>query len=228
MSEAAFLLLHLDGPMLGWGGTARDGRRPSAEVPGVSAITGLLANAVGWRYEDAERTEALKRSLRLACCRLELPGAELFDDYQTARLRITDRGWTRRGSEGRTGDNSDGTTILRKQYRANVSCRAAVGLRANAPVTVQELEDALRRPARTLFLGRRSCLPSMPILGARVSAVSAYVALRAWVADAIAIWHNDGEQGDVVETDDRDFRTDRWAAGSRAWRLVLGGGGSRE
>jgi CRISPR system Cascade subunit CasD len=224
MSATAFLLLRLEGPMHGWGDTARDGRRPAADVPGLSAITGLFANALGWRYEDARRTDALQDALLFAVARSTPGFAATLEDFQTAALSKSDRGWARRGPEGRLGDSAGATTILRKEYRVQTTFTAAVGLREVAPVGLDELEQALRRPARVLFLGRRSCPPSVPILAGRVEAGSAVEAVRTLVPEASTIWHNVNAPGEVITTDRRMFAVDRFRADDGSWRRLRSSG----
>lgn len=223
MSESAILLLCLDGLMHGWGAVARDGRRPAGEVPGRSSIVGLLANACGWRYEDAARTNALQQTLRLAVG-VDVEASEhRWVDYQTAKLSSADRGWTRRGVEGRESDFADGTHILRKEYREGAPFYAAIGLSPEAPVTVAALADAVRYPARTLFLGRRTCLPLRPCYVGVVHSVSPYVALRTVLTGRALVWCDaaDAEGGELRDTDRRDFVSDRWTAAPRMRRLLI-------
>ena len=223
---APFLLLMLDAPLHGWGDVARDSRRPASEAPGRSAITGLLANALGFRYEDADRSNALQSALRLASC-LHTPDEQAFlVDFQTAYLQGGAVGWTRRGVEGRIGDYAEGNTILRKEYTTGSTFSIAFGLRATAPVSILKVRDALQRPARTLFLGRRACIPTRPVLEGLVEAETASEALRTCVTRRVPVWYDEGE-GPVTarlsEPDHRDFRTDRFSAGARVFQAWMEG-----
>ena len=223
---AIFILLALDAPLQGWGDVARDGRRPASDAPGRSAVTGLLANALGWRYEDGARTNALQESLRFATCLYSPSNYGLMTDFQTAYLIGTAAGWTRHGVEGRIGDYSEGNTILRKQFVTGSEYGVAIGLRDASPVSLDDLHAALERPARTLFLGRRSCIPTRPVLDGLVEAHTAAQALMTRTAGAVPVWYDEDEGPEVDREsmpDRRNFSTDRFAAGTRLFRSMMQG-----
>jgi CRISPR system Cascade subunit CasD len=176
---AEFLLIRLEGPLQAWGDVALDPRRPTRDFPSRSALAGLLANALGWQHMDGERITALQDSLRYAV--REDRVARRIVDYQTADLgRIGRSGWTRWGVEERGGSAADGTQLLWKHYLADGSFLVALTLDGSAPVTLDDVEAALRRPARPIFLGRKSCPPALPLLELprhRVEAASGHAAL---------------------------------------------------
>jgi len=176
---AEFLLIRLEGPLQAWGDVALDPRRPTRDFPSRSALAGLLANALGWQHMDGERITALQDSLRYAVREDRAPRRLM--DYQTADLgRIGRSGWTRWGIEERGGSAADGTQLLWKHYLADGSLLVALTLDGRAPVTLDDIETALRRPARPLFLGRKSCPPALPLLERprhRVEAASGHAAL---------------------------------------------------
>jgi CRISPR system Cascade subunit CasD len=218
-----FLLLRLEGPLQAWGDVAFDPRRPSRAFPSRSGLAGLLANALGWRHRDGARITALQDALRFAV-REDVPPRPLRD-YQTADLgAIGAEGWTRWGVERRGGSASDGTHILDKGYLADGSFLAALTVVDDTPVTVGALHDAVRRPARPLFLGRKGCPPSVRMAEGVVEAASAYDALanaprprwrrseslcRCWYAAGDG---PDGESSRLQEVwDRRDFLTQRFA-----------------
>lgn len=158
------LHLYLQGPLMSFGAPAVDDVRPAGPFPTRSMVTGLLANALGWRHGDFERLQALQAALRVAA-RADVPGVPLRD-YQTVDLSqpFLHAGWTSWGvPEGRGGGSSKGTHIRQRHYLADAVFLLVLGLRAEAPVTLEALAEALRRPARPLFLGRKSCLPAMPL-----------------------------------------------------------------
>lgn len=162
------LLLRLEAPLMSFGTLAVDANRPVQRWPAVAMLTGLLANALGWRRTDAQALEDLQARLRWAA-RLDRPGEPLHD-FQTAQLDKKDLGWTTYGTpEGRDGgdDTYKPPHIRQREYRADAS--VAVALRLDPPATaptLQDLAEALRRPRRPLFIGRKNCLPSLPLLAA--------------------------------------------------------------
>lgn len=216
---ADVLLLRLDAPLVAFGGAAVDARGVVDPFPGRSLITGLLANALGWTHGEFERLRRLQGRLRLAS-RCDRPG-EVLIDYQTVDLgqEHLSHGWTTLGRpESRGGGSSSGTHIRQRHYRADAVHTVAVALEpADEAPTVDALARALAAPARPLFIGRKCCLPSGPLLVGRARADSPIATLRAlerlpsrrtgvspekWLE---ACW--DAEEGaEVGPIDDRDCR----------------------
>ncbi len=174
-----YLRLVLEGPLLAFGGEAVDARGVIADFPGASMLTGLLGNALGWRRSDRNALADLQARLHYAA-RIDRAGDRICD-YQTARLFEDDKGWTTKGAvEGRNKSPSyslgkDGRRSLTyerfRDYHADK--RVVVALRldpASQAPTVADLAAALDEPARPLFLGRKSCLPSGHICAGTVDA----------------------------------------------------------
>jgi CRISPR system Cascade subunit CasD len=158
------LLLVLEAPLMSFGREMVDARGPVADFPAASMLTGLLANALGWRREQREDHATLQHRLHFAV-RLDR-GGQRFTDFQTAQLAKNDAGWTTRGrSEGREGDSYSSPHIRLRDFAADACAAVALALAppAEGP-TADELAAALRHPARPLFLGRKPCLPSRPVL----------------------------------------------------------------
>lgn len=178
---ATFLLLRLEGPLMSFGTTAVDHRRPVQAWPAASMLTGLLANALGWDGADATALDALQARLRWAA-RIDRPG-ELLHDFQTAQLSQSDKGWTTRGVVEERGGGPDAykSPHLRyRDYRADASVLVALRLQPAEPTpTLEDLARALDTPARPLFLGRKGCLPATRINRGLTQADDAVAALRA-------------------------------------------------
>lgn len=158
------LILRLRGPLMAFGDVAVDELRPTDVLPTLSQITGLIANALGWTFQDTAKLQRLQDRLRIAC-RQDRSGSPLRD-YQTARLNSGDLMWRSDGlTAGREGGASGDFTVQRnRHYRADsaVTVLAALDEPAEFP-TLSDIRDALRRPARPLFIGRVSCPPSQPV-----------------------------------------------------------------
>lgn len=176
---ALHLLLRLEAPLMSFGSLAVDANRPVQRWPAVSMLTGLLANALGWRRTDGAALDALQQRLRWAA-RVDRPG-EPLQDFQTAQLAHDDQGWTTHGHpEGRAGGQPTyGPPHIRlREYRADASVAVVLRLEpADRPPTLQDLDAALRQPRRPLFIGRKSCLPSLPLRVGLRDAVDALQAL---------------------------------------------------
>lgn len=176
---ATHLLMRLEAPLMSFGATAVDYRRPVQPWPAASMLTGLLANALGWQRFDTVALDRLQARLRWAA-RIDRPGQAL-NDFQTAQLAKDDKGWTTRGVvEERAGgpDAYKSPHLRSRDYRADASVLVAVCLApADEAPTLQDLAAALDRPARPLFIGRKGCLPATRIGLGLVQAEHAVAAL---------------------------------------------------
>ncbi len=184
---ARHLLLRLHAPLIAFGGETIDNFGVIRDFPALSMITGLLANALGWRREDCELHDRLQERLLLGA-RLNTP-IQRLREYQTAQLFEKDQGWTTHGEpEGRAPSPSysmqaDGRKSLTWQryrdYHADLD--VLVALRLSPPEefpTLDNLADALDHPARPLFIGRKSCLPSKRLFAGWIEADNVLQALQ--------------------------------------------------
>lgn len=220
-----FLVLRLEGPLQAWGTVAIDPVRPTSLFPTRSGLAGLLGSALGFTYRDGQRTTDLQDAIRFAV-REDRP-AQLVRDFQTADLeRIGRQGWTRWGVERRGGGTAaSDNQLLYKRYLADGAFTVALTLESGSPVGLDDLELALRHPARPLFLGRKGCPPASPIFVGRLEAESPYRALSLWPLDpgtnhmrpedaAVWVWYADGDGPDIGEPETvwnrRDFVADRF------------------
>ena len=181
-----FLLLRLDAPMMSFGATAVDALGKTAPFPGRSLLTGLVGNALGYDHSDADRLMRLQARLRHAVRRER--GGEIRTDYQTVDLgqdflldEVAWTTWGRLDPRGGSADNKVGTHIRYRDYIIDSVFTVALTLvpEGESP-SLSELQTALERPARPLFLGRKCCLPASKILSGRTRAPN----LRSAVLDA--------------------------------------------
>jgi CRISPR system Cascade subunit CasD len=181
VSERETLLLRLDAPLMSFGGVVVDERGVSEEFPTRSMLTGLLANALGYDHRDAGPLQRLQDRLRHAA-RRDRPG-RLLVDFQTVDLSqpFLLEGWTTRGAAVRRGGGSAGmgTHIRRRHYRADAVFTVALLLEPEAEEPdLARCAAALAEPERPLFLGRKPCIPSLPLVLGTVRAASLHAALR--------------------------------------------------
>lgn len=162
------LLLRLDAPLMSFGAPMVDQNGVIQAFPALSLITGLFGNALGYHHRDHVLLQSLQERIQYAV-RQDQPG-ERIQDYQTVDLGqdhlLQDRGWTTRGTlDGRAGANSTETHIRFRDYWAGAIYTVALTLLpAEASPTMDALEQALLKPERPLFIGRKTCLPATPIL----------------------------------------------------------------
>jgi CRISPR system Cascade subunit CasD len=182
------LILRLEAPLMAFGGTMIDANGPTLDLPIRSMVTGLIANALGWQRGERDRHQALQDRLVMGA-RLDRPGTAVRD-FQTALLFEDERGSTTRGqpegrakspsySRGRSG-RKELNHIRYRHYRADAF--VTIALRLDPPdgdPMLAAVEAALKAPVRPLFIGRKPCLPSRPVLSeVPVEAVNLLAALR--------------------------------------------------
>ena len=226
---AKHLILNLEAPLMSFGGETVDNLGVIRPYPAVSMLTGLLANALGWRRIERQRHQDLQDRLVFAArIDRESHGGLSMQDFQSAAINNTEQSWTTRGRpEGRAG----GTYQNHLRYRDyHADMRATVALRLQPPDSDPALDDlgeALLEPARPLFIGRKPCLPSLPLFGGYSDGDTALEALLSVpLADELAArptiraqWP-EGEGAKGAERSQSQMITDE-----RNWVSGLHGGG---
>ena len=163
------LILNLESPLMSFGGETIDNYGVIRWFPAASMLTGVFANALGWRRVEREWHQSLQERLVFAArIDREPAGGVRLTDFQTAQLNKDDKGWTTRGRpEGRAGgaNTYDAPHLRYRDYFADMRVTVALRLEPeDESPTLDELADALQEPARPLFIGRKPCLPSAPLL----------------------------------------------------------------
>ncbi|WP_175956833.1 type I-E CRISPR-associated protein Cas5/CasD [Schaalia sp. Marseille-Q2122] len=146
------LILRLAAPMQSWGDSSRFTVRQTRREPTKSGIIGLIAAAQGRRRSDS--IEDLL-NLKLAV-RVDQPGT-LLRDFHTARKA--------------SGESMPLT------YRYYLSDAVFVAAIEGERDVVEGIAESLRRPRHPLYLGRRSCPPSAPLV-LKIVELSALAALK--------------------------------------------------
>lgn len=152
------LLLRLAGPMQSWGTGSRLQIRRTDGYPSKSGALGLLLCAMGVNRESAPK--ALEALIRLEMgVRIDRPGD--FDwDYHTAGAGMGIR--KAEGGVKFTASTKEPETLLsRRQYLLDASF--LVALMGDESV-VEQAAEALRKPRWPVFLGRKCCVPTEPVL----------------------------------------------------------------
>ena len=178
------LLLDLDAPLMSFGGDMVDAYGVVRDFPAKSMVAGLLANALGWERYEADRHARLQERLVMGAARVA--EGRRVRDFQTAQLGGGDRGWTTRGRpEGRAGGAATYLSPHIRYRDMDADARVLVALRldpAEEEPGLDALADALDRPERPLFVGRKLFLPSRPIGAGTVEAGSILGALARGVS----------------------------------------------
>ena len=158
-----FLLFTVYAPLTSWGDIAVGESRGSWDRPSRSAILGLMGAALGLVREDQAAHDALDAGYGLAV-RTDAPGATLAD-YHTAQTvaasQVRKKRPRTRAALLECGERQ--TILSRRAYRQDALATVAEWARAGARWTLEELSDALRRPAFVMYAGRKANVLGAPV-----------------------------------------------------------------
>jgi CRISPR system Cascade subunit CasD len=151
--SANILFLRLEGPMQSWGDQeSKFVVRRTAEAPTKSGVIGMLCAALGVSRPKAAEVWLPKLSALGMGVRIDKPGVRWWD-YHTVGARME-----MQTAEGKT---KPGAILTRREYLCDASFLVAL---QGEPTLIAELSAALRNPHWTLYLGRKACPPSRPLL----------------------------------------------------------------
>lgn len=151
MAEKKLLILRLEGVLQGWDASSKWDERGVEDFPTKSGVVGLLGCALGLERGSAELAE-MNEAITIAV-RADRRG-ERFTDFQTVT------GFPLRNADGKP--KTTGNTIISKRSYLQDACFTAF-------LEVDEawhgrLVSALKEPKWCLYLGRKACVPSRPVL----------------------------------------------------------------
>lgn len=145
----AILILRLEGPMQSWGLRARWDYRDTGNEPSKSGVVGLLGCALGYKRSDKRLETELNDSLIIAI-REELAGIEMID-FQT----ITGDHLKAEGGQQKK------TIVSPRAYLHDASFLVFI---QGPTQLIEKCAQALQNPHWPIYLGRRSCPPTRPVL----------------------------------------------------------------
>lgn len=140
-SESLYtLLLRLNAPLQSWGSGSVYDSRETDDMPTKSGVTGILAAALGRkRGEPLEDLLELKFGVRVDCQGVKL------NDFQVTHM----------------GEKLN-ANLANKAYLSDATF--LVGLGHEEFGFLKKIEEALTHPVFSVFLGRRSCPPTQPMV----------------------------------------------------------------
>jgi CRISPR system Cascade subunit CasD len=143
------LLLRLAGPMQSWGTQSRFSIRDTGLEPSKSGVFGLLCAALGAARNDDETLRRLRESLVMGV-RVDREGV-MKKDFHTAK-----------DVAKASGSGTKDTEISDRWYLADADF--LVALESEDEALLLALTQALLKPVWQIFLGRKSFVPSLPVL----------------------------------------------------------------
>ncbi|MBF6649268.1 type I-E CRISPR-associated protein Cas5/CasD [Methylobacter sp. BlB1] len=185
------LILKLQGPMQAWGRESFEGLRPSELFPGRSALLGLLGACLGIERTDREQQQDLAGSVAFAV-RVDRQGQKMTDYHTIKDAR-----------EDYRGLKSHDTIQTWREYWQDASYTVAVWNNEEPVISLDTIEQAVKRPVYTPVLGRRSCPLGRPLFETVLSAESALSAL-AQIGINQGVIYNEEESAGAIPLRKRD------------------------
>lgn len=167
-TNLACLALRLAGPLQSWGSESQFNRRNTGRFPSKSALCGLLCAACGYPRGSRDEAALLERlaksrltSIAVSCGKRPV---RLMVDYHTVQGTLT-------------ADRTLKDTHL--TYRQYLNDAYFLSLFEGDAALMTQLAGALEDPVWGVWLGRKACAPTAPVLGGvfvdRGAAVAALV-----------------------------------------------------
>ena len=184
------LIFQLQAPLSSWGEVAVGEYRPSAEYPSQSAVQGLLGAALGIARDDDAAQTALRTGYRLAVG--VLSQGRLLRDFHTAqvpsRTDLKKRPHATRRDELSLPKSDLNTILSSRDYRQDAAALVAVQTVANAPYSLAQLAEALKKPKFVLYLGRKSCPVAVPLHPCVINAATINAAFADYQQQLADLW----------------------------------------
>ena len=184
--------------MIAFGGDTIDKHGVVRDFPGRSMLTGLIANALGYDRAEADRLDRLQDRIRHAAARgAKAPGGRITRPLACSRRMRAGRpqagpkaarpahhstgmpnGWPSRNLRAKSL-----THQRLRDFDADAAIVVALTLDpADETPDMAQVEHAMDRPQRPLFIGRKPFLPSRPLREpARIAADTPLKALVAFL-----------------------------------------------
>ena len=160
-TEIAHLGIRLVGPLQAWGYNSQFSRRNTGLLPTKSAILGMCCAAMGMPKGSEQEEGRLKelgrlRFLVVAMPRVRSHGAGQEEPSPVRRIVDYHTVQNTRTAEGKVKD----THLTWRQYLCDASFAA---LLSGSKTLIEEVGAALQDPTWGLWLGRKSCIPAVPV-----------------------------------------------------------------
>jgi len=153
-----YLAIKLDGVMQAWGGHTYEDLRHSELIPTRSAVLGMLAACVGIDRKDVAELESLSATVRMAV-RLDSRPQRMMDFHTVLDARKVD------------GKPNQNPVVSKREYLCDAKYTVLIQSTPEAGCSLESIEQAIKQPVYTPFLGRRSCLLSRPLFDSVISAI---------------------------------------------------------
>jgi len=162
-----FLALYLRAPLQSWGAASKFGDRGTLDAPTRSGLLGMIAAACGIdKNDEARDREWLERArtAKLSLIVLAFRRGDRMTDYHTVGARYDkDDPWQKRmiPTKAEDGSPKKDPTVTHRDYLTDSVFGAVI---SGDDELVAEMAEGLSNPVWGVWFGRKSCIPTEPIL----------------------------------------------------------------
>jgi CRISPR system Cascade subunit CasD len=156
-----FIMLRLEGPIQSWGERSLWDERDTSDKPTKSGIVGLIACCMGLSREN-ETIPKIYDEISMSV-RIDNRG-RIARDFQTIENTVK--------ADGKLNKNK---VVSPRYYLTDASFLVAIGFKDE--LLLNEIVSALKTPKWLPYLGRKSCIPVLPIYAGIVDAETPLEAL---------------------------------------------------
>ncbi|WP_084201406.1 type I-E CRISPR-associated protein Cas5/CasD [Geobacter pickeringii] len=156
-SDRSYLALRLEGPLQSWGFDSQYNRRNTGLMPTRSAVAGMCCAALGYSRGSTSEQEFLAAFGSVRMTAIAIPRNGMKRELPVRRLQDYHTVQNTRTAEGKIKD----CHITHRQYLAD----ATFGVLLEGEETLlKQVSDALENPVWGVWLGRKTCIPTAPVL----------------------------------------------------------------
>ena len=176
-SEKSFLALRLEGPLQSWGFDSQYNRRNTGLMPTKSAVAGMCCAALGYQRGGENEHEFLASfsTVRMTAIAIPRKGTKKdlpvrrLQDYHTVGGGYDPNNPDERGSitvsaedgKPRAKNGQSLAVLTHRQYLTDASFGI---LLEGETLLLRQVADALKNPVWGVWLGRKTCIPTAPVL----------------------------------------------------------------
>lgn len=155
--DKAFLALRFQGPLQSWGFDSQYNRRNTGLMPTKSAVAGIFCAALGLPRGSEEEKTALDAFKKVRMTAIAIPRQGRNRELPVRRLQDYHTVQNTRTADGKPKD----CHITHRQYLTDAYFGV---LLEGDPAFLRGIATALADPKWGIWLGRKTCIPSAPVL----------------------------------------------------------------
>jgi CRISPR system Cascade subunit CasD len=157
-SDKRFLALSLKGPLQSWGFDSQYNRRNTGLMPTKSAIAGMCCAALGYSRGSVDEKKFLASFGAVRMTAIAIPRNGVKNELPVRRMQDYH---TVQNTRRATGKINNDCVLTHRQYLMDASFGVIL---EGKSFLLGQIAEALCDPVWGIWLGRKTCIPSAPVL----------------------------------------------------------------